>query len=71
MKSDYALDLNIQGQSISEFMASKIEALENAEVQVEKEKLIIGYLKQINNHSRLLIDAAKTDLQRLSIKSDS
>ena len=61
---NYGLNQKIDGMSLQEFMASQIEKNEKGELELEKAKITIGYLKQMNNCSRLSIDAARTDLKR-------
>ena len=61
---NYGLNQKIDGMSLHEFMASQIEKNEKGELELEKAKITIGYLKQMNNVSRLSIDAARTDLKR-------
>ena len=61
---NYGLNQKIDGMSLQEFMASQIEKNEKGELELEKAKITIGYLKQMNNSSRLSIDAARTDLKR-------
>lgn len=61
---NYGLNQKIDGMSLQEFMASQIEKNEKGELELEKAKITIGYLKQMNNVSRLSIDAARTGLKR-------
>ncbi len=56
--------INIGGKSIEEFLASQLEQNEKAELDIERGKITIGLLKQLNNVSRLKLDTAKYELKR-------
>ena len=60
-------DLNVQvaGQPVMEYMSSLIERNERQEIEIERGKLSVSVLKQMNNRSRLVLDAAKYELKRL------
>lgn len=60
-------DLNVQvaGQPVMEYMSSLIERNERQEIEIERGKLSVSVLKQMNNRSRLMLDAAKYELKRL------
>ena len=59
----FGLDQNIGGVDAMEYMAKLIEKNENQEIEIERGKLAVGLLKQMNNRSRLLLDAAKFELK--------
>ena len=59
----FGLDQNIGGVDAMAYMAKLIEKNENQEIEIERGKLAVGLLKQMNNRSRLLLDAAKFDLK--------
>ena len=59
----FGLDQNISGVDAMAYMAKLIEKNENQEIEIERGKLAVGLLKQMNNRSRLLLDAAKFDLK--------
>lgn len=62
--SNFELETKIQGVSASEYMASLVERNEKQEIEIERGKLSVAVLKQMNNRSRLLLDAAKFELKR-------
>lgn len=59
----FGLDQNIGGVDAMAYMAKLIEKNENQAIEIERGKLAVGLLKQMNNRSRLLLDAAKFDLK--------
>lgn len=56
---DFGLEQKIEGYSVADYIAKQLEAIEKKDVDLEKEKIKNSYLKQLNNHSRLRLDAAK------------
>ena len=56
---NFGLDVKIEGKPVEEYISCQMEKLEKMEIQMEKEKIKNSYLKQLNNRSRLSIDAAK------------
>lgn len=56
---DFGLEQRIEGYSVADYIATQLENIEKKEVELEKEKIKNSYLKQLNNHSRLRLDAAK------------
>lgn len=56
---DFGLEQRIEGYSVADYIATQLENIEKKEVNLEKEKIKNSYLKQLNNHSRLRLDAAK------------
>ena len=59
----FDLDVKIQGVDAVNYMASLIEKNEKQEIDIERGKLNVAVLKQMNNRSRLLLDAAKYELK--------
>ena len=62
MKS-FELETKIAGQNTMVYMASLIEKNEKNLIEIERGKLSVALLKQMNNRSRLLLDAAKYELK--------
>jgi hypothetical protein len=62
-KEQFGLDQRIDGVDAIEYMAKLIEKNETQSIEIERGKLAVGILKQMNNRSRLLLDAAKFDLK--------
>ena len=60
---NFELETKIAGQNPMEYMASLIEKNEKQEIEIERGKLSVTVLKQMNNRSRLLLDAAKYELK--------
>ena len=59
----FELETTIAGQNMMSYMANLIEKNEKKEIEVERGKLSVSVLKQMNNRSRLLLDAAKFELK--------
>ena len=59
----FELETTIAGQNMMSYMANLIEKNEKNEIEVERGKLSVSVLKQMNNRSRLLLDAAKFELK--------
>lgn len=65
---NFGLDQKINGVSVSEYISMQLEAIEKQGVELEKEKIKNSYLKQLNNHSRLRLDAAKYELKKVALE---
>ena len=63
MLNEFDLNVTISGVNAMEYMASLIERNENQQIEIERGKLSVSVLKQMNNRSRLLLDAAKFELK--------
>lgn len=61
---DYGLKVPVLGKTQEEYMAQLLEANEKQAIEIERGKLAVGILKQMNNRSRLLLDAAKFALKK-------
>jgi hypothetical protein len=57
----YGLDTQIMGMDVMEYMSQLLEKNERQQVEIERGKLAVAILKQVNNRSRLLVDATKLD----------
>ena len=62
-ENNFGLGQNIDGVDAMQYMAHLIEKNEKQEIEIERGKLAVGILKQMNNRSRLLLDAAKFELK--------
>lgn len=60
---DFGLNVPVSGKTQEEFMAELLQANEKREIEIERGKLAVSILKQMNNRSRLLLDAAKFELK--------
>ena len=67
---DFGLEQKIGGYSVADYIAKQLEAIEKKDVELEKEKIKNSYLKQLNNHSRLRLDAAKFALKKLEFEKN-
>lgn len=65
---NYGLDQKIDNYSVADYIAKQLENIEAKEVEIEKEKVKISFLKQLNNHSRLRLDAAKFALKKAEME---
>lgn len=61
---NYGLQQQIMGKDAITYMADLLERNENLQLEVERGKLSVAILKQMNNRSRLLLDAAKFELKK-------
>ena len=59
----FELKTKIGGKDAMDYMAGLIEKNEKNEIEIERGKLSVAVLKQMNNRSRLLLDAAKFELK--------
>lgn len=57
--ANFDLDVQIMGKEISQYMADLIEKNESQQIDIERGKLSISVLKQMNNRSRLLLEVEK------------
>lgn len=65
---NFGLDQKIESYSVADYIAKQLENIEAKEVEIEKEKVKISFLKQLNNHSRLRLDAAKFALKKAEME---
>ena len=65
---NFGLDQEIDSYSVADYIAKQLENIEAKEVEIEKEKVKISFLKQLNNHSRLRLDAAKFALKKAEME---
>lgn len=61
---NFGLDVKIQGMLPHQFMAKLVEKCEKAVIDLEYGKLTVSALKQLNNYSRLALDAEKYRLKK-------
>jgi hypothetical protein len=65
----FELNTKVMGKSTMNYMADLLKKNENQEIEIERGKLSVGILKQMNNRSRLLLDAQKFELKEKEMKS--
>ena len=68
---DFGLKQKIEGMSVTAYISAQLERIEKAEVNLEKEKIKNSYLKQLNNHSRLRLDAVKCELKKMEFEKEN
>jgi len=59
----FELETQIGGQPMTEYMAGLIERNEAQAIEIERGKLSVAVLKQMNNRHRYLLDVAKFELK--------
>lgn len=59
------LEQKIEGKDMMQFMADLLEKNEKQEIEIERGKLSVSILKQMNNYSRLKLDAEKFELKKV------
>ena len=64
----FELNTIIAGKPTMEYMADLLERNEEQEIDIERGKLAVGILKQMNNRSKLLLDAQKFELKEIEAK---
>lgn len=67
----FGLDTQIAGKDVMTYMAELLEKNENKEIEIERGKLAIATLKQMNNRCRLLLDASKLELKKVQLGQES
>lgn len=63
------LEQKVEGKDMMQFMADLLEKNEKQELEIERGKLSVSILKQMNNYSRLKLDAEKFELKKSRIWS--
>lgn len=69
--ANFDLDAKIKGKDAIQYMADLIELNESQQIEIERGKLSVAVLKQMNNRSRLLLDAAKFELKKQETDKDT
>jgi len=62
--NNFELTTKIAGKNAMQYMADLLEKNDKQQIEIERGKLNVAILKQMNNRSRLLLDAAKYELKR-------
>lgn len=63
--NQFKTDIKVEGKDFQEFMADLLERNDKKQVEIEVTKQNVAIIKQMNNHSRILLDAAKYELKKL------
>lgn len=59
------LDQKVEGKNMMQFTADLLEKNEKQKIEIERGKLSVSILKQMNNYSRLKLDAEKFELKKV------
>lgn len=68
---NFELGQNVSGKNAMAYMAELLEKNEKQEIEIERGKLSVAILKQMNNRSRLLLDAAKFELKKGELEKEA
>ena len=66
---NYGFKQKVTGLSLEQFMAGMLEKNEKMEMEIDRGKLSVSILKQMNNLSRLKLDAAKFELKKMQFET--
>jgi hypothetical protein len=61
--NNFELTTEIAGKNAMQYMADLLEKNDKQQIEIERGKLNVAILKQMNNRSRLLLDSAKYELK--------
>ena len=64
VEQQFELDTKIVGKNAMTYMADLLKKNEKQELEIERGKLAVGILKQMNNRSRTILDAHKYALKK-------
>lgn len=67
-KKDYALDVKIKGFELQDYLADLLEKNDSQEIEIERCKNAIAIAKQLNNNSRIMLDAHKFELKKMEVE---
>lgn len=58
------LKTKVLGKDLPQYMADLLERNEKQQIEIDRGKLSVSILKQMNNHARLVLDSKKFELKR-------
>lgn len=64
MEQNFGLEQRVSGKELMSYISELLEKNERQEMEIERGKLSVAFLKQMNNRSRLLLDAAKFEFRK-------
>jgi predicted transglutaminase-like protease len=67
--SEFGLDTKIAGRRINEYLAELARKNDELLIEIERGKLGVLIAKQMNNNSRLQLEAAKYELKKREFES--
>ena len=62
---NFGLNQEIAGKPMMQYMADLLELNDNQQIEIERGKMAVAILKQMNNLSRIQLDAAKFELKKM------
>ena len=62
---NFGLNQTITGKPMMQYMADLLELNDNQQIEIERGKMAVAILKQMNNLSRIQLDAAKFELKKI------
>lgn len=65
------LNQKANGKPMMQYMADLLESNEQKDIEIERGKLSVAILKQMNNYSRLKLDAAKFMLKSAEARKEN
>ena len=65
---NYGLNQTITGKPMMQYMADLLELNDNQQIEIERGKMAVAILKQMNNVSRLNLDAAKFEMKKMQFE---
>ncbi len=70
MEKEFDLDVTVNGMGQQEYMAELLARNERKELELDRAKMSVAILKQMNNRSRIMLDAAKFRLKEQVVKTE-
>ena len=65
---NFGLNQEIAGKPMMQYMADLLELNDNQQIEIERGKMAVAILKQMNNVSRLNLDAAKFEMKKMQFE---
>lgn len=62
----HGLDTPISGKDMMDYMSALCERNDAQQIEIERAKITIGILKQMHNHSRLLLKAKEVEMEMIT-----
>ncbi len=69
--SKFDLDVRVSGKPIMKYMADLLERNDKRQIDIDRARINVHLLKQMNNRSRLMIEAARHELNEKRFEMDS
>ena len=62
------LNTKVLGKDLPQYMADLLKRNEKQQIEIDRGKLSVAILKQMNNHTRLVLDTKKFELKRMEFE---